>query len=93
MPSQHTPGPWQPDLVVNPTTRQAYPWAIWKDGVRVARVDSRPLAVRSEEEANARLIAAAPEMLALLKRITTTGYLGEIADEACALLAKVEGKE
>ena len=47
-----------------------------------------------EQEANARLIAAAPELLALL-RATVEGYEGDtgcVCAEARALLARVQGE-
>lgn len=54
--SKHTPGPWTNDLET--------PWILSSDGSAVAQICSRPL-----REANAHLIAAAPELLGALRFI------------------------
>lgn len=47
---------------------------------------------QSEGEANARLIAAAPEMAELLERIASNSVpMDEMIDDARALLAKIKG--
>ena len=89
--TQHTPGPW---------------WAV--NGVVLCGDKNDPeivcapsqdiMAVRTEDdEANARLIATAPEMLRLLKGLTndnqSTMREEALKGTARALLAKIEGKE
>lgn len=67
--SKFTPGPWQAEGFRVREVHRDFSYGIWKDGVRLALVDCRPLAKRSEEEANARLIAAAPELMAALQEL------------------------
>lgn len=55
--SQHTPGPWEAEQVTR-TNR----FGIWRVGVKLATTKRRPDERVGEEEANARLIAKAPEM-------------------------------
>ena len=111
--AKHTPGPWYPkpapygwdiwgnldtgqDTWVGPVKRVISPHSRIGNGISVE-------AVSEETEANARLIAAAPDLLAALKRFRTKVYnaaLGsgmdhEWATEACsvadAAIAKAEG--
>jgi hypothetical protein len=91
-----TPGPWSigpPHVVAQRATDS--------EGRRTTRfvaeaVLSTPL-VEGEREANARLIAAAPEMLALLIRYRTETPLGNrphmIAHVADAVIAKARGDQ
>ncbi len=61
--AKHTPGPWEHDRRVNrtlPLGRDSA-YGVWHGGVLIADVAGRPRSKQSEEEANARLIAAAPE--------------------------------
>lgn len=55
----HTPGPWD---VQDPLGGGPNEW-IFADGLYIAEVDGE----REEADANARLIAAAPDLLAALK--------------------------
>ena len=101
MTSEHTPGPWRAVIRKNQT------------GVRMAAVDMAPHGRSWEprrngllpdyEEANARLIAAAPEMLEALKMFLaphtspsihepTQVQLEQAVDAALAAIAKAEGK-
>lgn len=70
----HTPGPWETRRAVTPDNTGGYDWAITKDGKVLAEAfenvgyatdgetyDKRPA------QANARLIAAAPELLEALE--------------------------
>lgn len=64
--TQHTPGPWEAQIFPHDDAD----FAIWKVGVRLALVDSRPNDKNMKESrANARLIAKAPEMLTALKHL------------------------
>ena len=89
--SQHTPGPWEYDRITR-TNR----FGIWRLGVRLATTERRPDTTvdygdSGEEVANARLLAAAPEMYGLLIELAETGDEGPIAIAARALLARIEG--
>ena len=97
--SKHTPGPW---YYVGGSDKRAAPY-IRKEGdmvpgtMAIASVTGRGGV--SESAANARLIAAAPELLAALKQLT-----GEVTDlernrvresavdAARAAIARAEGK-
>ena len=93
----HTPGPWQAEA---PKYSAHVAAAIWRDGVRLAQVDRRPKANESEEMANARLIAAAPDLLAACQKLaewdlSRGGAVGaRLISEACswarAALAKAQ---
>ena len=97
--TQHTPGPWAED-----DTQAHYPgYVIRNQGMVVCRiyVEGNPI---ERQMANARLIAAAPKMLAWIKRMAY--WAGELEDspksfaegaqaqmdEARAILRDVEGK-
>lgn len=54
----HTPGPWDSDGISH---------NVWKGGVLIAISEPRPMGKEQEGAGNARLIAAAPELLAALK--------------------------
>lgn len=85
----HTPGPW----IVDPA--EDVPLAVIQDtpdGFGVAEI----VAQGPEGEADARLIAAAPDMLEALQRIVAVTYhdpdlYGDILGWACAAIAKAEG--
>ena len=79
----HTPGPWivsDEDIVAVTKDRRAY----------VGRIDGRR--VTSENDANARLIAAAPDMLSVCLDIIDPLVTNEaVRKSARAALAKVTG--
>lgn len=65
--SKHTPGPWTaaPD-----TQRNKYAWRVEGASGTVPTIARLALVDRAEEiEPNARLIAAAPELLEVVKRV------------------------
>ncbi len=69
--TQHTPGPWEADTRLNrtlPLGRDSA-YGVWKGGVLIADIAGRPKSRRNEEDANARLIAAAPELLHALSQL------------------------
>ena len=99
----HTPGPWETaDLhvkgnyarVVNATTGET---------IAIVVDDPCNLTPSAEAQANARLIAAAPDMLALLRRImaclskdgrhNSEERQKDIAQEARALIARIDRAE
>ena len=73
-PRQHTPGPWSLsdsfDRVERRVKHGDNPPLVWRiaSGINSAHPDYMP---RAEQIANARLIAAAPELLDALERIST----------------------
>ena len=62
---KHTPGPW----VVDPAVRQGFTVYAPKEGFIVGTQDEEGRYGAIESEANARLIAAAPELLEALKSV------------------------
>ena len=78
---KHTPGPWHIGVRTYYAGRDVY----GPHGQAVAVAELKLLMHPLEAEANARLIAAAPELLALLKRILyahKTGNCGVVTGEA-----------
>ena len=84
---QHTPGPWRigdhkPYVEVwGPMRMNNYPI--------LASMESEP------REANAILMAAAPDMLALLKRIAESyrGYIPDFVEAVYSVIDKAEGRQ
>ena len=68
--TKHTPAPWQAYNASN--GRILKTWSVCdKRGCRIAKIEEMPGQSGEEEMANARLIAAAPELLASLIAIKT----------------------
>lgn len=101
MSAQHTPGPWvveapmDDELWIVEAGKHAYEWrTIAGCPLPSERGDISPAQVR----ANARLIAAAPELLAILERVNGEAecFLGvissEMVDEITAAIAKARGE-
>jgi hypothetical protein len=90
----HTQGPWHPvTLGASPD----HSWAIDSELHEVARLPEWP-DNQAEAEANARLIAAAPEMLAALEELCADKYLADPINadrmgKAKAAIAKAKGGE
>ena len=93
MNTKHTPGPWE-------TTRQSGITYIWQAGTEnaIAKVYAD---VNEDSEANARLIAAAPEFLRVAELAATLntqtneigmGMLAELVQRAQAAIAKATGE-
>ena len=88
--SKHTPGPW---VVARNTPDAGY--SVRTDGEGSFRWIAAMAGKGDTDAANARLIAAAPELLAMLKRMIGAaehGRDGLALDDAKALIAKAEGK-
>jgi hypothetical protein len=64
---KHTPGPW----VVDPAVRQGFTVYAPKEGFIVGTQDEEGRYGAIESEANARLIAAAPDLLEALQQATS----------------------
>lgn len=78
-PRQHTPGPWD----VEPKGSRHF--VDGPDGLTVAYLDRAGVRERAEIEANARLIASAPDLLNLL---TAAARLEELTGENLAVYAR-----
>jgi hypothetical protein len=84
---KHTPGPWHPvTLGASPD----HAWAIDSELVEIARLPEWT-DNQAEAEANARLIAAAPEMLEALQNLAHPMASDEDLQNALAVIAKVKG--
>jgi hypothetical protein len=95
--SGHTPGPWR-HHGRRSESQSHRGFAIWSEKCCIG--DVFPLDPDGNGgEANARLIAAAPEMYELLKEIDRRGYLGihddpeDAVDPARELIKRIEGRE
>ena len=77
-PRQHTPGPWD----VEPKGSRHF--VDGADGLTVAYLDRAGVRERAEIEANARLIASAPELLAALEAAA------ELAEGTVKLLRQLD---
>ena len=83
----HTSGPWYAEkLDASPD----HSWVINSELVEIARLPEWP-DHQAEAEANARLIAAAPDMLDALRRLTHPMASDDDLTHALAVIAKVEG--
>ena len=78
----NTPGPWHVGK------RGGNPAIYGKDGTEVAEILH---GLTPEWRANARLIAAAPEMLEALQNLTHPMASDEVLQNALAVIAKVRG--
>ena len=96
----HTPGPW---LLNHNTNWKTNPFSVTvrKPGVHnttVANIPTRMTIPPQEQQANARLIAAAPDLLAaLIKLIDAIGRMPSnaadgLADQAREVIAKATGE-
>ena len=103
--SKHTPGPWtltrEPVPLQDGDERLIVPYWFVDAGAGTCGTEERPLdgfhAAFFASDANARLIAAAPELLEACKRIVHEDNTGEIsigAIEDCrSAIQKAEGAE
>lgn len=93
MSTKHTPGPWTvtkvaPDKYPSGYRASVY-YAIKANGSRIAQTSGEHMT--QDAEANARLIAAAPELLALLIE-SQSDIGGDWRERRDALIAKSTGK-
>ena len=87
----HTPGPW---LVEGN-------WVFTRAEVDICNLSSRVAIGHEEREANARLIAAAPDLLDIVKKIRASAgalhnepqTVRESLERADAIIAKIENRE
>ena len=89
--SKHTPGPWQTDQAEHDAPYQDIRIHAGKGSICCVWIDDAPLHdYNAEQRANARLIAAAPELLEALKDM---GARYGLTDQARAAIAKAEGQQ
>jgi hypothetical protein len=93
--SEHVPGPWQTEVFTSPPYRysESGTWIYGANGIHVATVQTNLEAT----DADARLIAAAPDLFAMVRRFAIgdmrlphTEYEMALRAEARALLARIE---
>lgn len=90
----HTPGPW----MVHETGFYTNPFKITARGKHgaVANIPHSEITTTARQSANAHLIAAAPELLAVLQEAVNKGYMWdhdpELWSQANAAIAKAKGK-
>lgn len=93
--AKHTPGPWLVDHDTDITGSESSPEIGCVGKVDIAHVYLR--AVPGKTEANARLIAAAPDLLEALKAVLNSCLdsrgLADAYKQARAAIAKAEGKQ
>jgi hypothetical protein len=88
--TQHTPGPWQQDwnYIVAPDPDGIHP-DIYIAEITEDDSDGR-LASPEQQEANGRLIVAAPDLLAACRMVVARWESGDLAEAARACQAAVE---
>lgn len=86
MTMQHTLGPW---VAVGYETGLGWDVRSRSEATRVATVDGFS---GDEVRQNAYLIAAAPELLALVREMAEGGHLALLRSKAVVLVAKAEGR-
>lgn len=84
--SAHTPGPWFIPAKTNAGSKEASVWA-WGGEVRVADCNSDAITLAARR-ADARLIAAAPDLLEALDALINAPWSGTNVDKARAAIAK-----
>ena len=87
---EYTPGPW---LAKRAEGGGYFEWYVGRDGENcsIAEDITDPV-TRDPSEANARLIAAAPELLGALKMMLE-GPTSQAIETALATIAKAEGRD
>lgn len=84
MSGKHTPGPWRYERAINPDgshTRDGEHWISSAAGCIDIAITAKDYRVEAQE-ANARLIAAAPELLAALEDLLSSAYVNDYGDWA-----------
>lgn len=100
--SKHTPGPWTSDVMVSIC-------GAYEAGLNIGFLSTQDAKRREEGEANARLIAAAPDLLAVLEAAVECGMVPQtsareggaarfsrqviVADMIRDIITKVRGAE
>lgn len=89
MSAQHTPGPW----VISYPSRRSRPHIRTPDGIYVMDGGSGSSRPSVRQLADARLIAAAPELLEALQMLLEFPNTGPATSAARAALAKATGEQ
>jgi hypothetical protein len=99
--AKHTPGPWKFTGFSKPSNFADHVAVVQGDGTVLARIKGGVTEDKATAEANARLIAAAPELLDLVQRVLLTeeprlksgqsNYAPSFHDELRAAIAKATG--
>ena len=89
-----TPGPWREG-----GAEEVYGTEVFEDNTReltIAAVADHGLGFEGQAEANARLIAAAPEMAEFIEEVAASGHeihwTSDLTREARALMARIRGE-
>lgn len=91
MSAKHTPGPWGHGNSDKPVSLMAVCFGDGAGGGTIVRFPTTGEISFNETMANARLIAAAPELLAALIRMTRANPQGADMDAARSAIAKATG--
>jgi hypothetical protein len=96
MSAQHTPGPWIVETVVNSPSDESIAVRDGAHGLFIAMVEPHDMS-HANAQANAAMIAAAPDMLVLLREAleyidSEDCYNCGIAPKLRAVIAKAEGR-
>ena len=78
---QHTPGPWKAYPI---EMNHGLPYTPVAANTLLAKVYSEAFGDYEQSEANARLVAAAPDLLAALRAMVSAQHSGPISDEMLA---------
>ena len=92
MTSKHTPGPWHVETIETADTVEAIAVRDGNYGMFLAQIEPHAIE-HADALANARLIAAAPELLAALEALVAVQYSGNPEPafaQARAAIAKVQ---
>ena len=91
--AKNTPGPWEVGNL-DPAIRESCIFSMAQPSQIIARVCTIPIGCKGSRDANARLIAAAPAMAAILRELaygqTSGSRMNAIMAESRAILTQAE---
>jgi|SRR6185437_10237587 len=92
--TKYTPGPWEASDYL--AQAELIQWLLGLHALQIGdgstRGDCGYILPLNERVANARLIAAAPELLAACRKALTCGLDSGVREVICAAIAKAEGR-
>lgn len=88
--AEHTPGPWEVVEIKAPNPRAPSQWNVWAEAVDD---EDGTLCHDIYSGADARLIGAAPEMLAVLEELTQFAMMPWLEAKVRGVIAKAKGEE